>query len=530
MSSRVLFLEVDAGDRVLVERWAADGSLPTFARLLRDGLVGDADSIDGLFVGATWPSLYTGCNPANHGIHSLVQLAGGSYDFIRCLPGDHLRREPFWEPLSRAGRRVAVLDFPLSALSPAINGIQSVEWGSHDANYGFCATPAAFEQDLRQRFGSHPLSTTCNQDNRLPADFVELRDRLVRGARTKAALTQHYLQQERWDFFGQVFTESHCIGHQCWHLHDGAHPAHDPAVVAITGDPMHDVYRAIDQGIGEILALADRDTTVIVLLGHRMAHKFGAQFLLPDILGSLGLAARHIAESPPLAEVDAGLTRVWQSLPAGLRKLLGTPRALLRRWLDTRLDTGPALPPSVTALDAPRSPVFLMDSGFPASGLRLNVAGREPAGLIRPEAMAGVESRLADELLALRFADTGAPAVRSVRRVRDLYQGEHLNLLPDVLVDWDDTRYLGSATCGNPRMSEVSLRLRDGTVVTGVNRYCRTGDHRREGLFMALGPGIRPGRLGRRVSIMDFAPTICALLGTSLPQADGTPITEILGS
>ena len=49
--TRLLVLEVDAGDRVLVEGWARDGTLPTFARLLRDGLVGDSDSVDGFFVG-----------------------------------------------------------------------------------------------------------------------------------------------------------------------------------------------------------------------------------------------------------------------------------------------------------------------------------------------------------------------------------------------------------------------------------------------------------------------------------------------
>ena len=374
--TRLLFLEVDAGDKLLVQDWARDGTLPTFARLLREGLVGDSESVDGFFVGATWPSLYTGANPANHGIHSLVQLKPGTYDFFRCHTGEALRREPFWEALSRDGRRVAVLDFPLSGLSRDINGIQSVEWGSHDANYGFCATPAAFETDLRQRFGLHPLTESCNRENRAPQDFVELRDRLVQGARTKAAITTHYLRQGGWDFFGQVFTESHCIGHQCWHLHDPGHPAFDPAVTAVTGDPMREVYRAIDQGLGEILACAGPETTVIVLLGHRMAHKFGAQFLLPRILAGLGVAVLQAPRATPVTRLDDNLTRVWQALPAALRESLAAPRRLARDWLDARRPQGPVLPPSVTALHAAHSQVFLMDNGFPASGLRLNLEGR----------------------------------------------------------------------------------------------------------------------------------------------------------
>ena len=45
---------------------------------------------------------------------------------------------------------------------------------------------------------------------------------------------------------------------------------------------------------------------------------------------------------------------------------------------------------------------------------------------------------------------------------------------------------------------------------------------------MALGPGLSRGRLEHTVSIMDFAPTFCALLGTTLPEADGEVITELL--
>lgn len=528
--TRVLFLEVDAGDRVLIEHWAADGTLPNFARLLREGLVGESDSVDGFFVGATWPSLYTGANPANHGIHSLVQLRPGSYEFYRCYTGENLRREPFWEPLSRSGRRVAVLDFPLSGLSRTINGIQSVEWGSHDANYGFCAWPPSFEADLRHRFGLHPLDGSCNHDDRSPGDFIELRDRLVRGVRTKAALTVHYLRQGGWDFFGQVFTESHCVGHQCWHLHDPAHPAHDPAVTALTGDPMREVYRAIDDGIGDILGCVDANTVVIVLLGHRMAHKFGAQFLLPDVLVRLGLAVRRVPIATPLLRLDERLTQAWQALPARAQELLGAQRAHARAWLDARLPPPPALPPSVSTLDAARSQVFLMDNGFPSSGLRLNLQGREPAGLVAPEAVDVLCERLTRELLALTYADSGAPVVRRVRRTRDLWQGEHLDLLPDLLVEWTDERILGSATCGNPAGSTVRVRSPHTGIVEGVNRYCRTGDHRREGLFMAVGPGIEPGRLGRHVSIMDFAPTFCALLGTELAGADGRPIDEIVAA
>ena len=44
---------------------------------------------------------------------------------------------------------------------------------------------------------------------------------------------------------------------------------------------------------------------------------------------------------------------------------------------------------------------------------------------------------------------------------------------------------------------------------------------------MATGPGIAPGHINRTLSIMDLAPTFCALLGVTLEDVDGQAITEV---
>jgi predicted AlkP superfamily phosphohydrolase/phosphomutase len=92
--------------------------------------------------------------------------------------------------------------------------------------------------------------------------------------------------------FAQVFTEGHCAGHQCWHLHDPAHPNYDPKVVSLTGDPIREVYRAIDSAIGRILAHIDENTYVFFLATHRMAHNIGGNFMLDEILEKLNFKKR----------------------------------------------------------------------------------------------------------------------------------------------------------------------------------------------------------------------------------------------
>ncbi len=380
--TKVLLLEIDAGDRDLILKWAEEGALPTIHRLLKLGLYGETVAVPGFYVGSIWPSFYTGVNPARHGIHSLAQLHPGSYQIFRCLTGDHVKREPFWNYLSGAGKNVAILDIPLSGISPNLNGIQMVEWGSHDSNYGFKTWPSSLAKEVKARFGLHPLTDSCNADRRTASEFIALKDTLVAGVQKKAELTRHYLGWGAWDFFAQVFTESHCVGHQCWHLHDPHHPSYEPALAAATGDLIKDVYRAIDAAIGDVLEEAGPEAKTIVLAGHGMTSKRGAQFLLHEILVRLNVAepVTSTPVAPPsfLDDIDSVLTWAWQHIPEVTKRALRPVRDPLRSWID-----GPgSLPPS--KLEAARSKCFLVENGFAVGGIRLNLIGREPMGVLAP--------------------------------------------------------------------------------------------------------------------------------------------------
>jgi predicted AlkP superfamily phosphohydrolase/phosphomutase len=529
--TRVLFLGIDAGDKSLLQSWVADGTLKTLRDLIHGGLSGDTMSLDGFYEGSTWPSFYTGVTPARHGFHRLVQLRPGTYTLYQCLPGELIKREPFWNHLSHAGRRVAIFDIPLSAISRSIHGIQTVEWGSHDAAYGFQTWPPGLKQEVRSRFGLYPMEKSCDSFGRNQR-LTELRDLLVQGVKKKTMLTVRYLKKGGWDLFAQVFTESHCIGHQCFHLHDPRHPSYDPEIAASTGDLIRDVYAAIDAGICEILQQIDDNTVVIVLASHRMSHNFGAQFLLSEILTRLRVVERLLPQAQAAQPKDH-VERVssilgWFSrhLPAPAKEKL----TLFRRRLhggfhDRRVEQLTSL-----GIDFKNSKCFPLDNGLSVSGIRLNLAGREPDGIVRPgEESDAFCAQLVQDLLDIIDCDTRLPMVKSVKRTADLYQGQRLNHLPDLLIEWNDEKRLGSVDTGNPTGSRLRLTSDKIGLVEGKNTYCRTGDHRPQGLFIAHGKGIMKGSLERTVSIMDFAPTFTRLLGVELPDFDGQPITEILG-
>jgi predicted AlkP superfamily phosphohydrolase/phosphomutase len=335
-------------------------------------------------------------------------------------------------------------------------------------------------------------------------------------------MTQAILGGHPWDFAIQVFSETHCAGHQLWHTHDPHHPAHR------AGEPdlLLEVYRAVDQAIGEIVSAAGPRTTIAVIALHSMSHITGASQLLHDVLVRLGYTtpAAQVAprdETPLRGGVRRALAGAWRRMPSGIRDLL---QPLRRRVRDELVRVEMDLP-----FDPAASRCFYLDTGFTISSIRLNLRGREPLGIVAPGAEADALVRdLTAALLALENPDTGRPAVRSVRATADVWQGERLAELPDLLVEWDDSVVLGSAVVGEGAAARLRLTSPRTGMLERVNDYCRTGEHRPPGMFIVAGPGIRPGRLAGSRPTLDLAPTFAAMLGTAMPGVDGKAIAELL--
>ena len=61
--ARQLLIGLDAMEWNLVERWAAEGKLPTFQRLLKEGLHGELKTTAAQLPDTVWASICTGANP-----------------------------------------------------------------------------------------------------------------------------------------------------------------------------------------------------------------------------------------------------------------------------------------------------------------------------------------------------------------------------------------------------------------------------------------------------------------------------------
>src|SRR6185437_14172452 len=94
---------------------------------------------------------------------------------------------------------------------PEINGVQVIEWGAHDAFFGFSTLPPDVGTRIEALAGRHPAGSSCDASGRGAAEFREFTGALADGVRRKTVWSRELLSHGSWDLFMQVFTESHCV-------------------------------------------------------------------------------------------------------------------------------------------------------------------------------------------------------------------------------------------------------------------------------------------------------------------------------
>ena len=495
---------MDAGDKDLILAWARAGILPTFRSLLETSAWGTTQNPVGFFVGAVWPSFWTGLSPEKHGRYCFSQLRTGTYDHYDVNPRD-TRGEPFWDELCAKGCRVAILDVPKTVPSPKVNGIHIVDWGTHDPELDFCTAPESLASEIEARFGLHPLDTCDEFMKRYPTDHASLRDALVTGVRRKADLAAHFFELGGWDLFLTVFAESHCVGHHCWHLHDPKHPRHDANVARVVGDPVRDVYVAIDAALGRLIALRRaRDDECSSSRATGWARTTTAR----SFWGKCSAACSSSRSAPPSKRAVARLLEsIWHRLPSSLHSRLRSLRGRTKQALGVAASVSGAC-----------GPPLLHD----AEQRRLRRHSRQPRGPRTP----GPDPSRRGVRRLLRCAPDRPPRLRQ--------PGHGTAVGPARAADSDLYKRrqrpgpAGPARRVGTGRAHLSNPVSQDGLIEEVFPGRRTGDHKPEGLLFARGPGIVPRRLDRPVEITQLAPTIASLLGVQLSKPDAEPVAELI--
>jgi predicted AlkP superfamily phosphohydrolase/phosphomutase len=498
---RVLVIGLDGATLDLALPWMRAGYLPTLARLMQQGGGGRLRSVLPVLSPSAWASFATGVNPGRHGIFDFAQRMLGSYD-LRLITARDVKAPTLWRLLSDAGKRVAVINVPMTYPAESVNGIMITGLGTPDRQV-FTYPPDLTDQ-LRAR-GYHVNKTVFYR----PGGEAEFLKETYETTQQVADIALETLRQEPWDFFMVVFRDTDEMAHFFWKHMDSSHPAHNPATDAQYADALLNYYQYLDQLTGQLIEAASPNTDVIIMSDHGLGPLYKDVYLnewlrqnkqlslitqtergYRQLLARTGLTRSNISRSLQ----KAGLAKFERSL----RAALGNTKYLLPA------NSRASFP---QAIDWPNTRWY--SYGYHGQ-LFLNVEGREPQGVVKQGAPYRQLRDEMEQLLShLTDPDDGLPVVSSIIPQEQAFNGPHADLGADLVVIMRDLSYI---TRHGYEFTESAGRIFDRPTTF------ESGSHRLDGLLIFSGGSFRSIGLAEPHSIMDIAPTILSLLDVPIPN------------
>ena len=158
MRRTVAVIGLDSADAELLDRWAAAGYLPHFARLREEGAYASLVGPDLYLSEQAWTLVLTGCEADRTGYWSRWKFDPASYQ-LRDTGAYDFERPPFFALGSR--RRVAIFDVPQIRLRDDVGGVQVAAWGARSARTSAGSAPSDLLSELVRRHGRHPAAWRC---------------------------------------------------------------------------------------------------------------------------------------------------------------------------------------------------------------------------------------------------------------------------------------------------------------------------------------------------------------------------------
>jgi predicted AlkP superfamily phosphohydrolase/phosphomutase len=427
--------------------------LPNIRDLVQKGAYGNLRSCDPPITVPAWSVMTSSQSPGALGIYGFRNRADHSYDKNTIATSAAVKVDRVWDILSRNQKRVILIGIPQTFPPTPVNGFLVGDFLTPDTNSDY-TYPPELKNEIAKVVGEYMLDVRdFRSDNKSCTlkDIFEMTER-------RFNLAQHLLNKEAWDFFMMVEIGVDRIHHAFWAYMDKAHRRY--AVGNPFENAIFDYYRFVDAKIGELLKFADDNTAVLVVSDH------GAQRMEGSVC-----------------------VNEW----------------LMREGYLTLLEPAPTVPTPLAKLKVDWATTRVWGDGGYYSRIFLNVEGREPKGVVKPDEYEHLRSELIEKLEAMPD-EKGKPLGTRVFKPEQLYRIRR-GVAPDLFAYFGNLAWRSAGTIGS------------GSIYTFEND---TGpddaNHGQYGIFIAKPAGGTPGA-GKLegLNIQDIAPTVLSLFELPVP-------------
>ncbi len=508
--SRALVLGLDGADFAVIDPLIEAGRLPHLAAWRRAGVARPLASTVPPMSFPAWSTFLTGLEPGGHGLFDFSERIPGAYR-LRFVNATHRRGATLLARASRAGRRVLALGIPATFPPDPVDGLvvagfdAPVSSGTDErsasdpalyraiaSRAGHWKRPDLDESAVDSGFHERAVETLCAR--------IESKTRFA-----LEALAELAAAGRRPDLAVIVFAESDTVAHHYWRDHDPASPRHDPRAGAARRTAVTAVYERLDAACGALRSAFGDDAFCVVLSDHGSGGASHRVVHLNRHLAHCGLLRRSRSGGRLEAAARSARSLALRALPPALVE------ATFRRARGAAARVESAV--RFAGFDWEHTAAFSEEANT-QPGVWINLRGREARGCVAPSDYERVRDAVIDALLDWKLPD-GNPVVARARRREDVYRGPCSERAPDVVVELALDAGYGLCLVPTPWSEpgcEAIHTLRGAALAGGRGRGTN-GTHRRDGVWIATGPGAERLDLAAAPALVDVAPTLLRHLG-----------------
>lgn len=503
-----LLIGIDAGCLPVFERLNDDDIIPNIQSICDDGVCGPLTSQIPPWTPSAWPSMYTGVNPGKHGTFGFVDYDG--YDW-HVVSSDLVREHALWTLLEEHDLTSVVVNVPVTHPPDEIDGaiIPGFIGPEHPECHPEGLLDAVIDEIGEYRvYPSYERADELTDEQKI-AEYTNLIRMHGEAFR--------YLAEEYEPEFGFVqFQKPDTVFHE------------------FRGDweKVKTVYEETDRQVGKLLEECPAKR-VFIASDHGMGPYEKCEFRANEFLEDEGFVettqgGKGMPSWNPIRSQlrDGHDEDTWE--PSTIERLAA--RAAKHGITASRVGEGlnrlgldrivkPHLPDNVSRtaseqVDFPASKAYMR--ARTELGIRINLEGREPEGVVSQEEYESVRDDLIERLSAVETPG-GEPMFEDVAPREEYYHGPYTEKAADILVVPNEfEQFISAHLLGNQ-----------------FGPPTEPWNHKLDGVFAAMGEGIDSCKSLEDAHLYDVAPTIMAALGVPYSdRMDGCvlPVVEDSGS
>ena len=492
MTRKVLLLGLDGITYSVLKPAFEAGHMPRYKELLDRSASGILTSTVPPYTPPGWTSIFTGVNPGKHGIFGFT--LGNVQQNRGLVRLDKVTAPAIWNAANAQGKRIGLFNIPMTYPAPpvdgwAVSGMLTPEGGGQTPER--FTHPESLRDQLISRTGSYEIDIEVNYDEDWKS--TEIIERLSRNLAKKRTALQYLLETDGdLPILFAVLEAPDRLMHVHYKYIDPREELFHSEAAKPIRERAWAFFDEMDDMIGDLLDWAGDDYVITM-----SDHGFGPK----DKSVNVNVALREWG----LLTVGGAGGTVTRS--AGLRKLARKAKKALPKSVWQK-----AKGAAQSSIDWSKTKAF--SAPIPQQGIYVNLAGREPNGIVPESEYEAVRDEIIERLIALRDPDDGKPVVDKVHKREEVMHGPQAVNAPDLF----------------PVCRAYSYELSDGIYSPSIlddYRNLPRGFHHMDGVFGVAGPGVFRGS-GAEAHLYDIAPTALYLAGCKLHEMDGRVLEEVL--